>query len=104
MARQELLISIQAFGQSVWLDSLSRGMLRSRELQKLLEEDGLRGVTSAPAIFDRAVTGSVDYDEAIRALALEGRGTNGTYEALVVEDVADAADLLHPASDRSDEH
>ncbi len=100
MAKQNPLISIQTFGQSIWLDSLSRGILCSGELRKLIEEDGLRGVTSNPAIFDKAIAGSDDYDEAIRALALEGEDTSGTYEALVVEDVADAADLLRPVYDR----
>jgi len=96
------LLAIQSFGQSIWLDSLSRGMLRSGELQQLIEEDGLRGVTSNPAIFDKAIAGSDDYDEAIRALALEGKGTSEIYKALVVEDIANAADLLRPVYDRSE--
>lgn len=101
MMKQNPLLTIQSFGQSIWLDSLSRDMLRTGELQRLIEEDGLRGVTSNPAIFDESIAGSDDYDEAIRASALEGKSIEETYQALVVEDVARAADLLRPVYDRS---
>jgi len=93
---------LQDFGQSIWLDFIKRGMLFSGELQRLIEEDGLRGVTSNPAIFEKAIAGSRDYDKAIRALALAGKSTEAIYQALTVEDVRRAADLFRPVYDRTD--
>ena len=90
------LLKLGSFGQSIWLDFLQRGMLASGELQRLIDEDGLRGVTSNPSIFEKAIDGSQDYDDAIRAIALEGRSAREIYQALTVEDVQHAADLLHP--------
>ena len=67
------LLQLQAFGQSIWLDFLRRGMMASGELQQLIEEDGLRGVTANPSIFEKAIAGSHDYDDAVRALDIEIR-------------------------------
>ena len=67
------LLQLQSFGQSVWLDTLSRHLLTSGELRQLIEEDGLRGVTSNPAIFEKAIDESHDYDDAIRAFACESK-------------------------------
>ena len=67
------LLRIQEFGQSIWLDYISRGMIHSGELKRLIQEDGLRGVTSNPSIFDEAIEGSQDYEEPIRALSQEGK-------------------------------
>jgi transaldolase len=92
---------LQAYGQSVWLDHFDRQMLYSGELAGLLENDGLRGVTSNPAIFDKAFAESVAYDEPIRAMAWKGRGINEIYEALTVEDVRMAADLFRPLHEES---
>jgi len=93
------LLKIQTFGQSVWLDFLRRGMLSSGELQQLIEEDGLSGVTSNPAIFEKAIAGSHDYDDAIRVLALEGKGVGDIYQALTVDDVQRTADLFRTLYD-----
>jgi transaldolase len=60
-------------GQSVWLDYISRGLLRSGELKRMVEEDGVRGVTSNPTIFDKAISGSADYDESLRDLLSQDR-------------------------------
>ena len=95
------LVKIQDFGQSIWLDYIRRGMLDSGELQQLIDEDGLRGVTVNPSILQKAIGGSHDYDDAIRELALQGRDEAAIYEALGVEDVQRAADLFRPLYDRS---
>lgn len=96
------LLNIQAFGQSVWLDLIRRGMLSSGELRQLTEEDGLRGVTSNPTIFEKAIAGSHDYDHAIRALALEGNSVEEIYQALTVEDVQCTADLFRSIYDQAE--
>jgi transaldolase/glucose-6-phosphate isomerase len=90
------LIRIQSFGQSVWLDYIRRGMLNSGELWHLIVEEGLRGVTSNPSIFEKAIAGSNDYDKAISAMAHEGKTTGEISRALMIQDVQHAADLLHP--------
>jgi transaldolase len=95
------LLKIQEFGQSIWLDYLRRKMISSGELKGLIEEDGLRGITSNPSIFDKVITGSNDYDDDIRAFALEGKSTKEIYEALTVKDVQDASDLLRSLYDES---
>ncbi len=82
-------------GQSVWLDYLRRGMLRSGELQTLID-DGLRGMTSNPTIFEHAIGGSTDYDEALRAVAASPRSDQEVFEQLAVQDVRDAADCFRP--------
>ncbi len=87
---------LQDFGQSVWLDMIRRDMLLSGEFQRLVEEDGISGVTSNPTIFEQAITGSEDYNASIRTLALSGISAFGIYEALTIEDVRLAADLLFP--------
>lgn len=92
---------MNAFGQSVWLDFISRSMLSSGELLQLIEEDGLRGVTSNPSIFEKAIAGSHDYDEAIRLLALRKRSVGEIYEALTVEDVQRASDLFRTTYDET---
>ncbi len=96
------LLRIQDLGQSVWLDFIRRRMLTCGELRKLIEEDGLRGVTSNPAIFEKAISGSDDYLTEIRSLALEGKKSEDIYEALAIEDVQQAADDFRPVFDATD--
>jgi transaldolase/glucose-6-phosphate isomerase len=96
------LRKLQSFGQSIWLDYIRRGLLSSGELQHLIDEDGLSGVTSNPSIFEKAVTGNHDYDTAIRALALEPRSLQEIYEAVTVEDVQLASDLFRPIYDQTE--
>ena len=81
-----------ALGQSVWLDYLSRGMTRSGGLQALID-DGLRGMTSNPTIFEHAVEQSDDYDAALSTLASSSRTDRELFETLAIEDVREAADL-----------
>jgi transaldolase/glucose-6-phosphate isomerase len=102
MMKENPLLKIQTLGQSVWLDLIRRGMLFSGELQQLIEEDGLHGVTSNPSIFEKAIAGSHDYDDSIRALALEGKKVEEILHALTVEDVQRTADLLRPAYEQTE--
>lgn len=85
-------------GQSIWLDAISRELIASGRLKRLIEEDGLRGVTSNPTIFDQAISRSGDYDAALRALLRDGfrRDAQVLYETLAVEDIRAAADLFRP--------
>ncbi|MCH8346658.1 MAG: bifunctional transaldolase/phosoglucose isomerase [Chloroflexi bacterium] len=83
----------QRLGQSIWYDNIRRGLLVSGELQQLLEQ-GVTGVTSNPTIFEKAIAGSTDYDDALRSLAAAGKDVPQIYEALVVEDIRATADLL----------
>jgi transaldolase/glucose-6-phosphate isomerase len=93
-------------GQSFWFDTLSRRLLFSGELRHMIEEDGLRGVTSNPTIFEKAMVGTGDYDADMRSLVGEGmRDAKAIYEDLAIDDIRAAADLLRPIyldSDRSD--
>nr|MBI2903892.1 bifunctional transaldolase/phosoglucose isomerase [Chloroflexota bacterium] len=91
---------VQSFGQAIWYDNIRRAMLTSGELQRLLD-DGVLGVTSNPAIFEKAIVGSIDYDTALETLSAAGHDTDAIYEALVLDDIAAAADLLRPIYDRT---
>ncbi len=88
-------------GQSVWYDNISRGVLRTGDLKRLIDL-GVSGLTSNPTIFEKAVAGSDDYDEGVLDLAREGKDVDQIYEALVVEDIRAASDLLRPTYDRTD--
>lgn len=88
-------------GQSVWLDSVSRGMLVSGELISLIQEDGVSGVISSPGGYDREI-GAGGYDDAIAKLARQGASAARIYETLVTEDARLTADLLHPLFERRD--
>jgi transaldolase / glucose-6-phosphate isomerase len=91
------LRELQEYGQSVWLDNIRRSLLTSRELQHLLDDDGLRGVTSNPAIFEKAIAGSSDYSDLLQTLASQSElDAKGRYEMLAIRDIQDAADLLLP--------
>jgi transaldolase/glucose-6-phosphate isomerase len=89
-------------GQSVWLDNLTRPLLQSGQLARLIREDGLSGVTSNPAIFKNAMTSGDAYDRQIRELARSGESGVGVYEALAIEDIRGAADVLRPVYDRTE--
>jgi transaldolase / glucose-6-phosphate isomerase len=111
------LIEVGKLGQSIWYDNIRRALIDSGDLaQKIgalpsgvtstlgqkVGGDGLRGVTSNPTIFEKAITGSTDYDEAMRRLVAEGKSADEIYEALVVEDIQRAADLFKPVYSRTD--
>ena len=96
------LVKLGTFGQSVWLDYIRRQMIESGELKKFIDADGLKGVTSNPSIFQKAIAGSTDYDGAIRTLVQAGKSVKEIYETLTVEDVGQAADVFRPLYDRVD--
>jgi transaldolase len=102
MMSQNPLLDLQAFGQSIWIDFISRGMIVSGELQRMIEEDGVSGVTSNPSIFEKAITAGDDYDEAIRAHTSKGVGSEETFQELAIDDIQKVADLLRPTYDRTD--
>jgi len=96
------LKQLETLGQSIWLDYIRRNLIVSGELGRLIEEDGLRGMTSNPSIFEKAIVESHDYDEDIRAMALEGKGVTEIYEALSLGDVQSAADEFRSVYDKTD--
>src|SRR5207237_5342336 len=90
------------FGQSVWLDYIRRDLITSGELKRLIEEDGLRGMTSNPAIFEKAIAGSTDYTDFLASLnSRKELDAKARYELLAIRDIQDAADLLRPVYDES---
>ncbi|HMN61578.1 MAG TPA: transaldolase [Anaerolinea sp.] len=94
------LLGLEAFGQSVWLDYLSGKALDNGEIQGLIDQDGVSGLTSNPSIFEKAIAGSHDYDDDIRAMVLEDKSVEHIYEALTIADIQRAADLFRPIYDR----
>lgn len=85
---------IHSFGQSIWLDFIDRAIISSGKLQKLIDEDGVRGVTSNPAIFEKAITSSSDYDADIKALAPSAKTNEDLFFGLAVKDIQTACDLF----------
>src|SRR6266702_2772391 len=94
------LKQLESLGQSIWLDMIQRSMLRSGELKRMIEDAGLGGLTSNPTIFEKAIGHSPDYDEQISRVAKGGATRDEVYEAVVIEDIAAAADLFRPTYDR----
>jgi transaldolase len=96
------LQQLGTFGQSIWLDYIRRDLFASGELRRLIAEDGLRGMTSNPSIFEKAIVESHDYDADIQAMVREGKAAKEIYEALSQHDVECAADEFRPLYDRTD--
>ena len=94
------LLGLGALGQSIWIDFIHRGMFGSGELRRLIEEDGVKGVTSNPSIFEKAIAGTHEYDEEIRGMAVEGKSPAEIYDALTVKDVQMSADLFRGLYER----
>jgi len=90
------LVALGALGQSPWYDFITRDLIASGELARLIVDDGLRGMTTNPTIFEKAVAGSELYDDDIRRLAAEGAPAQEIFEALAVQDVRAACDLFLP--------
>jgi transaldolase len=97
------LLELRNHGQSVWLDYIRRDLIVSGRLRSLIDEDGLRGVTSNPTIFEKAIDGSTDYDAALAEMFARNPryGPKDLYDALAVEDVRQAADILRSAYEES---
>src|SRR5207249_3416244 len=89
------------YGQSVWLDNIRRGLITSGELQRMIDEDGVVGVTANPTIFEKAISGSTDYDSAIQELVRQGRSSADIYKILLIEDITSASDIFRPIYDKT---
>ncbi len=98
-ARDNPLLLLQKFGQSVWLDFIRRNLFTSGELKRLIDQDGLRGMTSNPSIFEKAITGSTDYTDFLKQLHTQNLSASETYERIAIRDIQDAADILRPVYD-----
>jgi transaldolase/glucose-6-phosphate isomerase len=90
------LVEVGKLGQSIWYDNIRRAMLDNGELAAKIKDDGLRGMTSNPTIFEKAIAGSTDYNEAMRGLVSAGKSVTEIYEALAIEDIQRACDLFKP--------
>jgi len=95
------LKQLERFGQSVWLDYIRRNLLTSVEFKHMLNDDGLKGMTSNPTIFEKAIAGSNDYDAQFRELVARNKNIDEIYEALSIADIQQACDALRPVYDRS---
>ena len=98
------LLELQKQGQSVWLDYIRRDLITSGELKRLIDEDGLRGITSNPSIFEKAIAGSTDYAGFLDQLRGQGLSSGDIYERIAVRDIQDAADLLLPVYKATNKH
>jgi transaldolase len=99
---QNPLLTIEnEYGQSIWMDNLSRDILTSGELATLIETRGVLGITSNPAIFEKAIVGNAIYDAEIVAGIKAGKSLNDIYESLVFTDIRHACDILRPVYDRT---
>jgi len=97
------LLTLNSLGQSVWYDNIQRSMLTSGMLQRLVEDDGLKGVTSNPSIFEKAINGSSDYDSALASFhaAEPDASSRELFFSLAIEDIQATADILRPVYDAS---
>src|SRR3954454_21543298 len=90
------LVELWSHKQSFWLDFISRQLMTSGDLKKYVQKDGLRGMTSNPTIFEKAISGGNDYDSDLKKFALKGQTIEEIFENLTVKDIQSAADVLKP--------
>jgi len=88
------LVQLRTVGQSPWFDYIQRGLITSGELKAMIDQDGLMGMTSNPSIFEKAISGSTDYDEELQRLAAQVISVKDIYEGLAIRDIQDAADVM----------
>jgi transaldolase/glucose-6-phosphate isomerase len=98
----ERLAALTRAGVSVWLDEIKRGLITGGELERMVREDSLRGVTSNPAIFEKAIIGANDYDDQLRELAQEDLDARDIYRRLAIVDIQGAADVLKSVYDEAE--
>src|SRR5690242_9240201 len=96
------LREIEALGQSIWLDNISRELLDDGKLRSLVEDDGITGVTSNPTIFEKAMGQGDRYDEGLERAAAEGLDARDAFFRLAIQDIRDGADLLRPVWERTE--
>jgi transaldolase len=94
------LVELAKTGQSIWFDQMERRLVSSGDLKRMIDEDDLRGLTSNPTIFEKAIAGSDDYDEQLRGLAAQNKSREEIYDAITIEDIGNAADVFRPVYDR----
>jgi len=90
------LIELRQLGQSIWLDNISRRLITSGELKRLMDEDGISGITSNPTIFEKAISHGTDYDDVMRELVRQSKGVAEIYDTLTISDIQAATDVLRP--------
>src|SRR5437660_7750361 len=95
------LAELAKVGQSVWYDQMERRLVESGELQRMIDEDDLRGLTSNPTIFDKAISGSGDYDAQLRGLAAQNKSAQEIYDELTIEDIGRAANVFRPVHNKT---
>src|SRR5205807_10104197 len=89
------LLELKVLKQSVWYDNIDRGQLVSGQFKRLLDEDGVSGVTANPTIFQKSISHGQAYDEQMTQLIKSGKSTSDIYEALFIQDIQTVADMLH---------
>src|SRR5262245_20662348 len=94
--KENPLLLLQKSGQSMWLYFIRRNLITSGELKRLIDQDGLRGITSNPSIFEKAITGSTDYTDFLEQLKAQNLNASEIFERIAVRDIQDAADLMRP--------
>jgi transaldolase/glucose-6-phosphate isomerase len=94
------LTELGKVGQSVWYDQMERKLVTAGGLQRMIDEDDLRGLTSNPTIFDKAIAGSEDYDAQLRDLASQSKSSTEIYDEITVKDIGDACDVFRPVYDK----
>ncbi|MGE5399444.1 MAG: transaldolase [Ignavibacteriales bacterium] len=95
------LLKVKEFGQSIWLDYISREIINNGKLKKLIDEDGICGVTSNPSIFEKAIDKGKEYKDTIHNLVLEDKSKEDIYEELTIQDIQSTADILRPVFDEA---
>jgi transaldolase/glucose-6-phosphate isomerase len=95
------LVEVEKVGQSIWYDNIRRALIDNGEIAAKIANDDLRGITSNPTIFEKAITGSTDYNNAMRTLIADGRSVTEIYESLAVEDIQRTADLFLPVYEKT---
>ncbi|MEB3342991.1 transaldolase [Okeania sp.] len=96
------LLEIEDLGQSIWMDNLSRNIIESGELKSMITDKGIRGITSNPAIFEKAIAGNAIYDADIEAGISAGKSVMEIYESLVFKDIRDACDIFMPVYEKTE--
>lgn len=96
------LLEIKEYGQSIWMDNLTRDLIKSGELKDMVENKGICGITSNPSIFEKAIVGNAIYDDDIQAGISAGLPTYKIYESLIFEDIRNACDILRPVYETSE--
>ncbi|HET9181368.1 MAG TPA: bifunctional transaldolase/phosoglucose isomerase [Candidatus Angelobacter sp.] len=103
-AAKNPLLRLKDLGQSVWLDYIRRNLITSGELKRLIDNDGLCGITSNPSIFEKAIAGSTDYTEILEKLRAQNLSAGEIFERIAIRDIQDSADMLRPVYQATNGH